>query len=330
MVIHIANSVLVYLFVNQITEKLFTEASGKKHISFITALLFLIAPINLEPVAWIAASKVLIYAFFYLLSLIFYVKYIKSVCSKYYYYTLVCFILSFAAKEQALTLPLAMLLLDNLYGREFKRALLWWEKMPPLLLSFLFVLASFQSQGRFVFISTESYELTDRLLLSFYTVSEYFTQILLPVNLCYVYPFPFLPGNSPPMWLWLFPVCIILATYFLRHILLQKHVLFGAGFFFAHIIMVCNLVSLSRHSIVADRYAYIASIGLLWLLCVAGSELLNKARRVQKLYYKGLFAIYIIYFLTYTSVHLWVWQNAVELKQKMRNEIIKRGDYDVQ
>ena len=325
--IHLINTLLVYLFITQVTKRLY-PAKNEKRVAFITSLLFLLAPINLEPVAWIAASKVIIYACFYLGALLSYIKYIASGKAQYYYLMFVSFLLSFASKEQALTLPLAMILMDFVFSRDMKKSILWWEKMPPLLLSALFVLASFQAQGRDVFSLKEGYSFAERLVLSFYTVSEYFTKILFPVNISYVYPFPFLPSNNPPLWLWTFPVIIILAVFFLRRYLIQKAILFSILFFLIHIAMVCNIISLTRYSVVADRYAYIASIGLLFLISIAYINLSGQVSRVLKNLPIALLVLYCGYFLAYTSTHIWVWQNAITVKQKVRTIIKSRSDYE--
>ncbi|MBT2621872.1 hypothetical protein [Chryseobacterium sp. ISL-6] len=324
--LHAANALLVYFFIGKITTRIVPE-SNSHLIAFFTTILFVIAPINLESVAWIAASKVLIYAFFYLCSLIWYTKYIETNKAKYYYFTVICFILSFSAKEQAMTLPLAMILIDYIYKRNFKSSTTWWEKMPPILLSAIFVLASFQSQGRSILLANDTYGMIDRILLAFYTISEYFTKILIPVNLSYVYPFPFSSEVNPPIWIWLFPICMLCTVYCLRRILIQKHILFGVTFFMIHIIMVSNLISLARYSIVADRYAYIASIGLFWLFAVLFARIFQKEQHKRKLGYILMSITYCLYFIVYTSIHIWVWQDAVTLKEKMRLEIKSRSDY---
>lgn len=48
------------------------------YVNFITTLLFAVHPINVEAVAWISALKVLLYAFFYLLGLLCYLRYIRT------------------------------------------------------------------------------------------------------------------------------------------------------------------------------------------------------------------------------------------------------------
>src|SRR5690606_3928296 len=104
-------------------------------------------PINVEPIVWVSASKVLLYAMFYLLSLICYSHFLKSGKSIYYYLTILCFIFSFGAKEQAVTMPLCLLLFDLLYSRKFTDIMVWYEKVPFFIISLIFGLITLQSQG---------------------------------------------------------------------------------------------------------------------------------------------------------------------------------------
>lgn len=329
-IIHIANALLVYKLISRITPRLTPiENSGSQYnIAFMTAMLFLLAPINLEPVAWVAASKVLIYAVFYLGALLLYIKYIESEKPKYYYLMLFSFFLSFASKEQAMTFPMTMILIDFVFSRNMKKWVLWLEKIPPALLSALFLLAALQSQGREVFTLKVNYSFADRIVLFFYSISEYFTKTILPVNLSYVYPFPFLAENLRPLWLWAFPLIIILTIFCLRRFFLNKSVLFGILFFVLHIALVCNIISLSRHSVIADRYAYLASIGLLFLVSVTYTNFsLQAGQSLKKMMRYGLL-FYLLYFIAYTSSHIWVWQNAITLKEKVRTVIKDRSDYE--
>ena len=73
------------------------------YVNFITTLLFAVHPINVEAVAWISALKVLLYAFFYLLGLLCYLRYIRTSKIFYYVLTIGCFLCSFWGKEQAVT-----------------------------------------------------------------------------------------------------------------------------------------------------------------------------------------------------------------------------------
>ena len=77
---HLCNILLVFVFTWKLTVK--------PAISFIAALLFGIHPLHVESVAWASARKDVLYCFFFLLSLITYLQFLKK--SKYILFYLRC------------------------------------------------------------------------------------------------------------------------------------------------------------------------------------------------------------------------------------------------
>lgn len=179
-------------------------------IAFLTALIFSIHPFNVEAVAWISAVKILIYSFFYLLAAICYLRYIKTLAKKDYLLTLFLFVVSFLAKEQAVTLPLLLILIDWFCHRNLKDENLWVEKLPFFVLSFFFGIITILSQQGGG--DAPVYPFGQRIIFASYAIFEYLTKSLLPIGLNYLYPFPILPGESLPVRFWIYPlltVCII-------------------------------------------------------------------------------------------------------------------------
>jgi len=69
MLLHAANALLVYICIFRLLElsrRIVVEP--RKLVAFFTALIFAVHPFNVESVAWMSASKVLVYSFFYLLA----------------------------------------------------------------------------------------------------------------------------------------------------------------------------------------------------------------------------------------------------------------------
>ena len=77
---HTANTVLLFLFLNRLLKMIPSNplAGQSANIAWICALLWAVHPVNVEPVAWISASKILVYAFFYLAALLLYLHYIED------------------------------------------------------------------------------------------------------------------------------------------------------------------------------------------------------------------------------------------------------------
>ena len=87
LVLHLLNCLLVFWFVYLISRGIF--------VAFAASLLFGIHPLHVESVAWISERKDVLYALFFLASLICYGYYLKKLLSpKYYYLSVFFFLLS--------------------------------------------------------------------------------------------------------------------------------------------------------------------------------------------------------------------------------------------
>ncbi len=327
LLIHLINALLVYYFIIKIAKQFVSTAATSKQVAILTTLMFVLSPFNLEPVAWVSAAKVLLYALFYLLALHSYLKYIDTSKSQWFYLTLVCFVISFGSKEQAVTLPVCLILIDFVASRNLKDKLVWYEKMPFFVLSMLFGIVSVESQGKELLEDSNFYPLSQRVVLASYTVTEYAAKTLLPVNVSYLYPFPFQKGDQMPLWLLIYPATWTLALIaFGKDIIKRKWLAFGVMFFIIHIILVINIVSLARYSVVADRYVYISSIGSYFAIaCLVMKSLKLPKLRFIIIY---LFALYLCYFIIYTNKYSVIWTNAVKLKEQLRNTIRAREDFE--
>ena len=133
--LHAVNACLVYFCLCRllsISSKFGVQRT--QLIAFFASLLFAVHPFNVEAVAWISASKVLIYSFYYLLATLAFLSCLKHGKVKYYLLTLLLFVCSFLGKEQAVTFPLWMLLIYWLAGYSFKERKVWFSVTPFLLL----------------------------------------------------------------------------------------------------------------------------------------------------------------------------------------------------
>lgn len=319
LVIHLLNTLLVYNFSKKIIKA--DHIHSKEWLPVFIASLFAILPINVEPVAWVSASKVLIYAFFYLLSLNLYLKYFDLQKGKYFLLTIATFILSFFAKEQAVTLPLALVAIDWIKGRDLKNKDVVLEKLPFFILSLLFGLVTLESQ-EIQDGASNFYPFYQRIPLSIFTLFEYFTKSIIPINLSYLYPFPFQNGENVPWWMWIYVISIPIFLWNSQYIK-DKLIIFAVCFFLIHILLVCNITSLARHSLIADRYAYVATVGICFVI----------ARVFQLLYIRYSKAtsiiggLYVLFLLYYSFNYVQSWKNAYSVKSRLKNTIESRSDF---
>ena len=331
LLIHILNVLLAYsfifIFLSQ-TNRLGLQSI--RRISLIVALLFAIHPFLAEAVSWVSASKVILYTFFYLIALHFYLEYISTTRYRYYALTIVFFIISFGAKEQAVTFPLCLLLLDYFLGRDCRDKKIWLEKAPIFLLSIFFGIVTIRSQsaaGVGVLSHEAKYPFYQSCLFACYSLTDYTFKCLIPVKLSYLYPFPNQVGDPVPLRFWIYPPVIIGIMLIFWNFWRQRWVLFGTAFFIIHIALALNIIPLSRYSMIADRYAYLSSVGVFfviaWLIDLA---ILKKVKNIRI----GLtfFALYLLSLGIYACRRSQVWHDDGSLKKELLDLLKQRNDFE--
>ena len=323
---HVANVLLVYVFISKM---LLLRGGFSKdkilYISFLTSLIFGVHPVNVESVAWVSASKVLIYTFFYLLSLLCYLKYVESKKIRYYCLTFLFFIFSFGGKEQAVTLPLCLLLIDYFVKRDLKDKQVWLEKIPFFLFALFFGLLTIQSQGDPG--NRPVYAMGQRLMLGCYTLFEYFVKCLIPFKLSYLYPFPMQPGEPLPVRFWIYPFIIVISLFYLYSHRKNAVLIFFVLFFILHVGVALHIISLSRFAIVADRYVYVSCIGLAFLMSYLFVSFYKRIRTKKAVcFLSSLMLLYLFYLGTYTYMYSQQWKDSNTLKENLKELINSRKD----
>src|SRR6267154_2594696 len=128
LLLHVANTALVFLLVWRL--------SGRRlWTTVVTALFFGIHPMHVESVAWISERKDVLYALFYLLALLAYLRYLATRRVAWLALTWVVFVLSVASKPAAVVFPLTLLAIDFLKRRPFRGWGVWLEKAPFFVVS---------------------------------------------------------------------------------------------------------------------------------------------------------------------------------------------------
>ena len=314
---HAANTVLLFLFLNRLLKMIPNSplAGQSQNIAWLCALLWAVHPVNVEPVAWVSASKILVYAFYYLAALLLYLYYIERPGMGKYIGLLALFVASFLGKEQAVVLPLAFLLVDYLTKREEKIGYLLLEKAPFLILALFFGIVTIISQGAGG--NMPEYSLWQRLLFCGYTLYEYMVKTLLPMNLMYLYPFPTTPDGKMPLMMYVYPLMILAACYLVYLFRKERMLVFGVLFFVVHLLVAIHFISISRFAIVADRYNYLAMVGPL-LVIVHYLFLWSQKHKMAARVFIGL---YFAYLCTYTVIYQQNWDNSEHVKRHY-NEIV--------
>ena len=142
---HHLTNVLLHTFAALLLFSVLSRITGSTWRSAFVAAIFAIHPLRVESVAWVAERKDVLSAFFFMLTLAAYTRYVARPSAPRYVAVLVVFCLGLMAKPMLVTLPLLLFALDYWPLRRFeKRASgekatpytrLILEKVPLLILS---------------------------------------------------------------------------------------------------------------------------------------------------------------------------------------------------
>ncbi len=305
LLLHLANVVLVFYTISLLTKK--------NYVALVVALLFGIHPLHVESVAWAIELKDVLYTFFFLLSYIFYIKYSTHKHLKYYLVALLLFLLSMLSKAMAASLPVVLVLTDYFMGRKFTWKTLL-EKVPFFLIAIAIGLVAVMAQKHSGAIQDFSFTLPQRFVFACYGFVSYLHKFLLPIQLSAFYPYPIKTSGTIPLQYYLYVIALIVliaaTIYSLRF---SKKVLFGIGFFTITILLVLQILPVGG-AIIADRYTYVASIGIFFLFAEGLYFLWNKNYKIVSIV---ILAGFSIFFIITTHERCKIWNNKTDFWNDM-------------
>lgn len=287
--IHFLNSSLFFIFLlllfgkklnNNIGEKISTE---KYTLSFISALIFSLHPINSETVYWISAIPELTFSFFFILSLCFYIFSDKN--KILLFASLISFFLSLLCKETAITLPLFLLVYNFLIffkqeKRLSKRAIESFRNILPfILIALIYLLA------RILILETdpiiENYNRLATIIITLVSAVIIYIkniiEIAVPINLSIFHSYEL---NNFTILYTAFIVALILVY---SHLTFKKILklkidnvfIFGVLLFSIPLIPATNINFVNKF-VLSERYLYLPSMGFSLIISFLISSFLNK------------------------------------------------------
>ncbi len=302
LIFHLMNVILVFYTVFLV--------SGKTRVALVASLLFGIHPMHVESVAWAAELKDLLYTFFFLLSYIFYLEYLKNPKTKFYVFALLLFLISLLSKAMAASLPVILMLTDYFKGRKLKtRAIL--GKVPFFLIAIALGIVAVLAQKSYGAISdVTNFAFPQRILFASYGFITYLLKLILPLNLSAFYPYPIMMGENVPALYYVYTLLFIgLVAYAVYSLRYSKKIIFGLGFFAVTIFLVLQLLPVGN-VIMADRYSYIPSIGIFYLAAEGFVWLYAKKSKYAAI---AVLSIFTVLFSVKTYARCGVWKNEMTL-----------------
>jgi Tfp pilus assembly protein PilF len=313
LLLHLGNTILVFCLLNSLLRLNNSDANNFKIIPIIAAALFGLHTLNVESVAWVSERKNVLYTFFFLVSLIIYIRYIKSLSIKSFILSIVLFLFSLLSKGMALPLSICIIGIDYYARRNLLSKRVICEKIPFLALSISFGIIAIMAQQSLGAIQTEiNYSWLSHFAVAGYGFVQYLLKLCFPFHLSAFYPYPV---NSGSLFPFEYYVCLALVILGLIAILwffkMNKTLMFGILLFTANISIVLQLLPVGD-AMMADRYVYVASIGFFFIVGYCVNLLWNKRKIWRKGIVIALF-VYCIILSIKTFQRVGVWKNSFTL-----------------
>ena len=276
--LHLGNALVLWRLAGQLT------VPG----AWLLAAVFAVHPLHVESVAWVIERKDLLSTLFYLAAFSTWVHFVEEPRPEFgwrrYLLALALFVLGLLCKSIVVTLPAALLIWH------------WWQRGRVTGVDLL-RLAPFFAVGLIVVVADTlfyysretislGYVMGERVLIAAHALWFYAGKLLWPVDLAVIYPHWDVRAVNPLAWAYVVAaVALAVGLWFLRH-RIGRGPLAGVLFFAVTLAPVLGFVDFGymQFSFVADRYQYLAGIGVTAVLVGAAA---HGAGRLPETWQKG-------------------------------------------
>ena len=239
------------------------------------AAVFAIHPVHVESVAWVMGRKDLLSAFFYLAAFLTWTRCAEEPRPRRYLFalaTLVLFVAGLLSKSVVVTLPAALVIWH------------WWKQdrvtvTDLLRLAPLFLVAAFAAVVDTSFYAAREsvafdHSIIERVLIAARSLMFYVAKLLMPVHLAVIYPRWETGASDPLAWGCVVGVITVAGLGWFCRGRIGRGPLAGALFFAVTLSPVLGFIDFGymQFSFVADRYQYLACIGVIAVLTAAAAH----------------------------------------------------------
>ncbi|HOY30622.1 MAG TPA: tetratricopeptide repeat protein [Bacteroidales bacterium] len=292
--LHLINTYLVFVLIKKISPENII-------VPLITASLFAVHPMHVESVAWVSERKDLLYSFFFLLSLIMYIKYLKEGDLKYLTVAGLCFICSCLSKSAAVILPLVMLLFDYYTNRKYSWKM-FLEKIPFLAVSVITGIVAIYSQQDAIRDMPPQMSFIEQVAVVSHSFISYIVRAFVPVNLAVIYPYPKEIGSVLPVLYYLAIPCVaglIILVWYSRK--WGKDGVFGTLFFLINIILVLQFLPVGAAAL-ADRYTYMSYTGIFFIIGKLTAYMTSNTNAFFRKYKNSVIIAFLLVFIVFSVI----------------------------
>ena len=230
--------------------------------AWIAAAVFAAHPLHVESVAWIIERKDVLSGLFYLTAVLAWLRFLERPRPWRHGLALLLFAAGLLSKSVVVTLPVALLIVQwwksgRITGRDLQR-------LAPFFLVALLITAldlySYDA-GRFDF----GYTWPERVLIASRALWFYAGKLAWPTDLAVIYPLWAISLGDPWAWLYLAATLVLAGVLWLTRHRIGRGPLAGALFFAVTLSPALGFVDFAymSRSLVADRFQYLAGIGVM-------------------------------------------------------------------
>ena len=314
--LHLANTLLVWHLVRRLA------VPG----AWVVAAVFAVHPLHVESVAWIIERKDVLSGLFYLASVLVWMRFVEQARPWWYVWSLVLYAAALLSKSIAVTLPVVLLIWH------------WWKQgrvtsTDLLRLVPFFVVGLVITVGDLSFYWSETttsfdYSLTERILIAARALWFYVGKLLWPSELAVIYPRWDIRVADSLAWGYLVAAVALAVVLWRFRPQLGRGPLAGALFFAVTLSPVLGFVDYSymRYAFVADRFQYLAGIGIMGVVVGAAA---CGVHRLSGVWQKGAWAgmavvIVVLGMLTWRQAGVYrdnetLWRHVVALNPRAQN-----------
>ena len=330
--LHALNASLVLLFIHRLT-------NGNLAVAAFCAVIFALHPMHVESVAWVSERKDVLYAFFFLAGLLTWQRWRENDEMLWYAATVVLFVASCLSKAMAVVFPILLLVVDMWERRSLRAVRPWLEKTPLFAIAFLFGLIALDVQrggdfhgwmsveralgGTVAVAEKLPYSPWEQLRFGSYGFAMYLVKFLMPFGMGTFHPYP-VDGDKGLLFLvapFILLAVLMVAVWSLKK---GRAVFFGIGFFAVCVALVLQFLPVGR-AVMAERYTYLAYIGLAFLVA-SGIDHLLKTHPARSRIWMGITTAVAVLCIPFTRAQSDRWQNTRTLFRQVIAQYPKDAD----
>jgi tetratricopeptide (TPR) repeat protein len=288
----------------------FFAATKNINRSAAVAALWAIHPLRVESVAWVAERKDVLSTLFFIAAMLAYVCSAADSAAKpdsaagperrrVGGATLGLFVLAVMAKPMALTLPVALLLLDVW---PLQRKPTWLDKLPLFAISAAVLGVTFAGQEH----ALAPIPISVRIANAITAYAAYLRKFFVPTQLAILYPYDY---DIAPF---VFAVCLLILAAITFLVFRNKHRYLAVGWlwYVITIVPVIGFVQVGAQSM-ADRFLYLPSIGLTFAVVWFAADHLAPATAKYAVFAAVvILSVLSIYQTTFWKSSVTVWSRA--------------------